>query len=459
MREPPHGLAYIAAMLRAEGYRVEAIDAKQRRLKTQQVVKEALERGPDMVGLTAMTPDVIWAGKIAEGIKAALPDVPMVIGGPHANALPEETLEEFGGFDVAVVGEGEFTSLELAQSVEERVFPGRLPEIRGIAYRSKGEVVITEPRGYLVDLDSLAFPAWDLFPAAHNRSYPIYATRGCPFGCKFCQRVLGDKVRRRSIENIIAELEWLLDTFNARGFWFADETFGFNHRWTSDLLDLMIQRDIRHRALWHAQTRVDLITEKLLSKMKEAGCDGLGFGVESGSQEILQKTGKNIKLKDAPKAVTLAKKIGIKTRSFFILGHPYETIKTIRETIDFAARLNTDFVSFAVMVPYPGTEVWDLANRKEAGYSYVSQNWDDYRKHLAAPLGFNSIPHQVLMNLDKKAYIIFYGRNRRWCDLLAFLWEHRSSIRAHISNQIQSFPSRILPNMFSKKASPAPSEN
>ncbi|GAX59203.1 Fe-S oxidoreductase [Candidatus Scalindua japonica] len=444
MKEPPHGLAYIASNLRDNGFKVEAIDAKQRFMKTHVVITEAVKSKPDLVGITAMTPDITCAAIIAGGIKAALPRVFTVIGGPHVNALPEETLEEFPSFDLAVEGEGEFTMLELANKLEKGNLPSALPEIKGIAYRDVEKIILNPPRDYIHDLDILPPPAWDLFPFSHNKSYPVYATRGCPFACKFCQRVLGNKVRRRNIEKIVREVTWVLDTFKTKGFWFADETFGANRKWTHQLLDHMIEAGIPSRATWHAQTRADLITEDLLTRMKQAGCDGLAFGVESGNQEILKKTNKNIKLEDAERAVSFAKKVGVKTRSFFILGHPYETIETIKDTINFAAKLNTDFISFAVMVPYPGTEVWRLASMKEAGYNYVSRNWDDYRKHLAAPLGFSSIPAETLRNLDRNAYLIFYWRNRRWFDLFDFLWGHRSMIKAYIFNKIKEKLYRFL---------------
>jgi radical SAM superfamily enzyme YgiQ (UPF0313 family) len=395
-----------------------------------------MKEPPHVVGISAMTPDIIWAAKIAKGIKAALPHVPIVIGGPHINAMPRESLEEFPYFDLAIVGEGEFAMLELADSQENGNLDSSLNDIKGIAFRNGKDIIVNPPREYIRDLDALPFPAWDLFPLPRTNNYPIYATRGCPFNCKFCQRVLGNKIRRRSVKNVVEEIEWVLDTFKTNGFWFGDETFGVNKQWTSQLLDSMIEKGFSSKAVWHAQTRVDLLSEDLLNKMKQAGCDAVAFGIESGNQGILSKTSKNIKLEDAKTAVALCKRLGIKTRSFFILGHPYETVETIKDTIDFAVKLNTTFVSFAVMVPYPGTEVWRLAKRGEAGYSFVSDNWDDYRKHLAAPLGFDAIPAETLRFLDKKAYLNFYLRNHRWLDFIQFLWGHKSSIKAYIIRRL-----------------------
>ena len=211
----------------------------------------------------------------------------------------------------------------------------------------------------------------------------------------------------------------------------------------------MVERGIPSKATWYAQTRVDLMTEDLLNKMKQAGCDAIAFGVESGNHDILLKTGKKIKLEDAERAIGLAKKLGFKTLSFFILGHPYETIETIKDTINFATKLNTTQVAFGVMVPYPGTEIWNLAKRKEAGYSYVSQNWDDFRKHLTWPLGFTSITPETMSYLNKKAYLTFYWRNHRLFALVKFLWERRSPIRAYVSNRIRdAFGHPIFGHLF-----------
>lgn len=444
MREPHHGLAYIASSLRQHGYPIEVIDAKHDCLKTKQVVTRALSHKPDLIGLTAVTPDVIWAAKIADGIKQAARDIPIVIGGPHVTALPKRTLEEFPAFDVGVIGEGEYALLELANTVEKDRLLHSLEKVSGIVYKNGAGVAITPPRHFIENLDELPFPAWDLFPIPQSKAYPIYATRGCPFQCKFCQRVLGNKVRTRSVENVIEEIEWIQNDFGATRFWFADETFGFNRQWTAQLLDQMTEKKFPDTLRWHAQTRIDLMKEDLLARMKKAGCDGLAFGIESGNPEILAETGKKIMLDDVERVVALARKIGLKTRSFFILGHPNETIETIQDTIDFAAKINTDFVSFAVMVPYPGTEVWNLAKQKKAGYSYLSENWDDYRKHLATPLGFTTISPELLRKLDIKAYLTFYIRNHRWLDLGRLLWEHRLSVSAYLVKRLKGMVRRIF---------------
>ncbi len=161
---------------------IQAIDAKQRCLKTRSVISEVVTSKPDLVGITAMTPDIMSAAKIARGIKIALPGVLTVIGGPHVNALPKETLEEFPFFDLAVQGEGELSMLELAHKLEKGNLSSTLPEIKGIAFRDSKEIILNPPRDYIHDLDILPPPAWDLFPFSHNKAYPVYATRGCPFG-------------------------------------------------------------------------------------------------------------------------------------------------------------------------------------------------------------------------------------------------------------------------------------
>jgi anaerobic magnesium-protoporphyrin IX monomethyl ester cyclase len=230
MVEPAHGLAYIAAYLLNQGYEVEIIDAKSLSLKTAQVVAIAREKKPDIVGISAMTPDIIWAGKIADGIKADEPDIPIIIGGPHVTALPERTLREFPSFDIAVIGEGEITITELLNVIQYFDISMDIYNVKGVAFRRDGQVVVTEPRNPIDNLDSLPFPAWHLFPPRSD--YPVFSTRGCPFRCKFCMRVIGNNTRKRSPENVIAEIERNINKYHSESFWFSDEVFGINRQWT-----------------------------------------------------------------------------------------------------------------------------------------------------------------------------------------------------------------------------------
>lgn len=445
MREPHHGLAYIAAYLRSKGgFEISVIDAKTRYQNTSQVLERTSQIKPDIVGITAMTPDILWARKIAEGIKRCSPNVPIILGGQHVTILPEEVMKKFHCFDIAVLGEGEITMHELLEgTLKDNT---ALSQIKGIAFRDNGRVIITSPRETLYELDILPFPAWEYFPpvASEQSTYPVYGTRGCPYRCKFCcAETLGNKVRKRSPENIIQEIERNIQKYGSRRFWFSDETFGFDRKWAYNLLDLMVQRGLPGKIDWCCQTRVNLVDEELFFKMKKAGCFRVSFGIESGNQRILDGVAKGIRLDQVRKAVNIAKELGFETTAYFIIGHPYETPSTAKDTIDFATELNTTAVVFSKMVPLPGTEVYEMAKRGEGNYTYVSENWDEYRKHYTHPLGLRDISPEGLDRLVIKAYLTFYLYNHRWRDLYNLLWGRRSSVVLYCKTLIKHLLHRL----------------
>lgn len=435
MREPHLGLAYIAAKLIEEKHEVKVIDAKTLQLKTSEVIALALKEQPQVVGITAMTPDILSANIIAKGIKKDLEKATIIVGGPHATALPGEMLLEFPSFDIAVIGEGEFTVLNLIKSLRAEEKKEALQNIKGIAFRNNGKIVITPPGERIKDIDSLPFPAWQLFP--RMSAYPIYASRGCPFQCNFCMRVLGSKVRKRHPANIVAEIERNITMFGIKYFWFSDETFGVDPRWANELLDLMLSQKFNGTLKWMANSRANLANYDLYCKMKRAGCEMLQFGIESGNPKILQNSSKGFTLEHALNAVKFAKKVGLSTGTFFIIGHPYETPSTAWDTIKFAAKVNSTVVSFGIMVPYPGTKIWDMANRKEGDYTYISRNWNDYMKQHGRPLGLASLTPKQLERLQILAYLVFYLRNMRIGDLMTFIKLHKKSMFARIKSRFE----------------------
>jgi radical SAM superfamily enzyme YgiQ (UPF0313 family) len=366
----------------------------------------------DIYGLTAMTHEIGSAGKLAEAIKAAHPDATVVVGGCHSIALPRDTLADFPGFDVAISGEGEVTGCQLVKALDE----GRLLDgIEGLVFRRDGEIVVNPRREMNLNMNEFPMPAWDLFP--HTDIYPVMTARGCPFHCVFCMQVMGHQVRYRSPENVVDEIDVLINDFGAKEVWFYDETFTLNKDRVHRILDLMMDRGHHKKIRWLAQTRVNRCDEELFKKMAHAGCFEIDFGIESGNQEILHAIGKDFSLDEAREIIPMAKKAGIKVANLFILGHPNETHETLRDTIDFAAELNSDRVSFGIMVPYPGTEVARMAANGEGGYRLLSTDWADYNKYLGNALEFDTISRKELERLQVKAYLKFYLHNKRFLDL------------------------------------------
>ena len=405
MKEPHLGLAYLAASLEEKDITPVLIDAKFEGIGFGQVMGRLKSEQPDLIGLTAFTPEIEDAAHLAAEIKKELPHAPVVIGGAHVTALPEQALNEFPCFDFVVYGEGEITLHQLALALEGKQ---EMEEIKGLAFRNGG-VQVNPPRDFIDQLDELPLPAWHLLPRSDY--YPMETSRGCPFHCSFCCRVTGDKIRLRSPQSVVEEMEVVYSRFKPRHFTFSDETFGVNHRHANELLDLMIEKGIPRKVTWNITTRVDVVNLELMLKMKEAGCTSVGFGIESGNQAILNSVGKGITLEKAERAVMLAKQAKLRTNSFFILGHPYETKQTIHETLDFAARLNTTRVNFGIMVPYPGTEIAGMVERGEGNYRLLSRKWSDYGKQVGNVLELTNISRAELERLQLWGYLKFHLHN------------------------------------------------
>ncbi len=418
---PLLGLVYLATCLREHGVSVGIVDAMFDSLSRQETIERIIRRCPRLVGITAMTHEIVQAVEVAKAVRRDLPETRIVIGGPHCTALPARTLEEFDAFDFGVYGEGEHTLVQLYGALKT----GReeFDNIPGLVFRRNGEAVVNPPREMINDLDSLPRPAWDLYHPSER--YRVFGSRGCPFKCIFCMRVLGDKVRFRSAKNVVDEIEWLVDRYHPRQISFSDETFIIRRKWVLKICDDMISRGLQKRIKWNCNGRVNITDEELLARMKEAGCVRIGFGIESGNEEILRVAQKGTTLQQIREAVAACKRVGLETEAFYILGFPGETRKTAMDTIRLAVELNTTTAAFGIMVPYPGTKVAEMVKRGEGGYRMISENWTDFDKHLGNALELNTLSRKQLECLQTKAYLWFYLRNLRLTDLAKFFWEKR----------------------------------
>ena len=417
----PHlGLGYLASSLEQNGFEeILIIDAKLERKNLDNVLYDLKAFNPDVLGITAMTHEIIQASQLAEQVREIFPPITIVVGGVHVSILPQETLEEFPAFDYGICNEGEKSFPLLMKALSEK---GELETVPNLAYRNSNSVNLTFQADWLNDLDSIPFPAWNRFPKA--REYPILTSRGCPFQCNFCHPY-GRKVRNRAPEKAIKELDWVVSTFNPEIINVYDETFGIDRERTVQLLDMMKECKIPQRVKWYAYTRVNVATEDLLKRMKDAGAFMVGFGIETGNEEILKKSKKNINLERAEELVLFAKKLGLITQTYFILGHPYETLETMNDTVNFAVKLNGDLTCFGIMVPYPGTKIYEMAIKGEGGYRLIAKNWNDYNKQIGHALEFVNIPRGRIERIQLYAYIKVFLENHRYWDFIKFCWSYR----------------------------------
>lgn len=406
----PHiGLGYIAAFLRQMNNSVSVIDAKLENIS----ISDALDRlntvKPDVVGLTAYTQEIEHTASIAKEIKKRNPNITTVIGGVHASVLPRETLSEFKSFDFAISGEGEFPLNELIETLKNG---GQLNKVKNLSYRNGNKICSNERRELNVQLDDLPFPAWDLFPPAST--YPIITSRGCPFKCAFCTRPYGNRVRGRSPENVVSEFRDLVNLYGANNIVFRDETFAVNRNRAMKIADLIIEEKLNDYAKWNMHSRVDTVDYELLRKLKNAGCTGVGFGVESGNEKILKGSQKGITLKQVQNAVETAKNVGLRTSSYYILGLPNETKKTAFDTINFARKLKTDSISIAIMIPFPGTKIAEMVEKEEGGYKQISYKWSDYNKQTGAVVELKGLSRRQLVFFQLAGYSLFCIANFRF---------------------------------------------
>jgi anaerobic magnesium-protoporphyrin IX monomethyl ester cyclase len=232
--------------------------------------------------------------------------------------------------------------------------------------------------------------------------------------------VLGHVVRPRSDENILAELDMAISKYGAKYINFADEIFLFNNERTKGLLRKFIEKGYPKKIQWSGLTRVNFVDEEIISLAKQAGCSRLEMGVESGNDQILRNTNKNITVAQIENAVRIIKKQKIKVASYYILGHPGETEATIKDTINLAAKLNTETIAVGIMVPYPGTKIYEWANEHKFGYKLLSKEWSRYDKYGGTALEIEGLPLEKLESYQRRAYLNFYLKNFRILDLIKF---------------------------------------
>lgn len=423
---PKIGIAYISAFLEKNGIDCSIIDAKFERISHEELSRRLKEEKPDLAGISAMTSEIKSGARVAGEVKKILPGCKTVVGGAHAISIPYETMLEFSEFDFLVSGEGEETMLDLVQTLREN---RSLDTVQGLLFRQNGDIKTNTQREWIEDLDSLPFPAWHKYPEMPSTNHLI-SSRGCPFSCSFCKTILGKKIRNRSPENVVDEIEWLADKHNLKEMIFIDETFTLNLDRTNRLLDLLIERGLDRKVKWVAQTRVDRVDKDIFYKLKKAGCFKIEFGVESGNQKILGSIKKKIKLDQVVEAVRLSKKAGLKVGCSFILGHPHETRETVQDTIDFAVKLNPDIASFGIMVPLPGTEIYDMAVKGEGDYIFTIEDWDKYIKFGGGGLELRNLSRKELEKLQVKGILSFYLKNFRFIDFISYGLEHRKQAMA-----------------------------
>lgn len=417
-------MACLAAYIRdIPNVEVKVIDAKFDQLRFNDVEQAVLEFNPTLVGLTAFTNEIKPAAYLAAKIKKQNASIKTIIGGVHVTAIPKQTLKEFPYFDMAVVGEGE-TPLKEVIEYYLGVSNKSLSEIRGLAIRNpSGSILLNGHATRILDLDTLPMPAWDMFKPA--KTYFVQSLRGCPFNCQFCMNPNGQVARKRSVDNTIKELNYIIDNYKPERISFGDELFSVDMNRTKSLLDQMIKENIGKKVKWDVQTHVKFVDQEMFYKFKTANVERVEIGIETGDETIMKKMGKGISMHKIREAYQMAKKAKVSLGTFFIIGQPNETKETIKKTIKLAQTVNPELPMFGLMTPYPGTEVSKLAAKNEGGYKLISTDWDNYNKQLGGAMEFAGLSRKQIEWIQIKAYLSVFLANRRFKDLVNFIWEYR----------------------------------
>ena len=374
---PPLGLMYISSILEKNGFSNDIIDIKSNKSHDQVkdlIVKKTKSLNPKIVGINCMTPDVLDVVELSKRIKKETGAV-IIVGGVHATILPE-TLLSTEEIDYCISGEGEYTSVELAEFILNKKSSKRKKpkkDIRGIVYRNKdGKIIKNAARELIKNLDELPFPSYhkvnmryytkpnpQIIRGVPISGFYIFTSRGCPYRCRYCvnKNLFGRTIRTRSAKNVVDEIEYLVKRYKLDGMYIYDDTFAADINHAKAICSEIKKR--RLKIIWGCETRANLITEELVKTLEKANCVQIDFGVESGSEFQLKQLRKDITIKQIKKAFDLCKRYNIRTLANFMINLPNETEKDIEDSKDLIRRIKPNITIINVTTPFPGTDLFE----------------------------------------------------------------------------------------------------
>ncbi|MBS3171147.1 radical SAM protein [Candidatus Woesearchaeota archaeon] len=411
---PPLNLLTVAGALKQNSIPVSLLDLDliNNRELTEVLQEKLREVNPELVGVTFTTTLYSQCVKIAEIIKNYKKDIIVVAGGSHASSKPEDLITKTP-YDMAVVGEGEFTLAEVMTKPKEQ-----WNTIKGLVYKGdKGEIIKTEKRPFIKNLDEIPFPMYEIIniynyniPPSFRRKTPtacMETSRGCLWGCTYCNKsVFGRNFRVKSPERTVKEIEQLV-SLGYKEIHIVDDMFTTNKERVKEICRLLIEKNIN--IIWACPNgiRADRIDRELISLMKKAGCYRVSIGAESGNQDVLNAIEKNQTPQQVEVAFKICRELGMVTHGFFMFGLPEDTEETMQQTIEFAKRCEPDIAKFGIMIPLPSTPIYEKWKEKQA----ITENWDDYGFHKEKPVYTHpTLSHETIKKYYKKSYREFYLR-------------------------------------------------
>lgn len=444
---PGFGILMLAAVAREHGYEVRIFDAKGSAETPDRVAAAIVDFRPEVVGFSATTISVTNADCIAQRVKAAAPDTITVVGGAHVSAVPERTLAAFAALDYGIIGEGEISFFEFLSCLRD----GQdISECAGLAYRRGEEIIANRRAPYITELDSLPLPAWDLVPGFPHGFHPsllsyrrspvatLVTSRGCPFSCSFCDRSTSGKLGRyHSTESVLRHCRHLVD-LGVRHIIFYDDLFTVKRKRVVELCEGFIAAGFDFS--WSCNSHPNLLDFDTLRLMTRAGCWQIAYGIESGSQKILEVVKREVKLPRMRETLRMTRAAGIRTKGYLMIGHPTETVETLEETAEFLRVAELDLCQVTKFTPYPGTPAYPTVRQHGA----FTEDWDrmNAMNFVFIP---NGLSEEILETQFHRLYSIFYSRPdvlrgiaRMVLEEPRFLRQLGSSAWVYLKSQLQN---------------------
>ncbi len=430
---PPIGILYLSSIAKQKGYSTSLFGLYDPEFGLDNIdtfFKCLNEYNPDICAFSFYTPSALMVFNTILQIKVKKPKCHIIVGGPHASALPVQTMKDCQGIDFLVYGEGEDTFSEFLDALENKK---KFSHIKGLTFRHENEILCNEKRELIENLDTTPFPDYELVKDQHysdiyqlgNRTMSIISSRGCPFNCNFCFKLtFGLQYRRRTPSNVVREIKFLRDNYQIDDITFCDEIFGMDKQWMENFYTELKNNKVKTK--WKCMTRVDTLKKKDFIKMKKYGCYAVALGIESGNNDVLQDINKRINRKQVQETCRDARNTGLTTIGFFILGHRRDDYQSIKQTLNFTKELNLDFVLFSLLTPYPGTQV----------YSYVPDEVK-YDWHKFNPLHpINICPQVTSENLQS---FLFQGNEVLLYKRFKYLWANVIFSKDHFKMRKRKF--------------------
>lgn len=420
---PPLNLALLGALTENAGHEVEIIDAEALKLPADVLVKRALEKQPEVIGLTGMSPFFHLSKEVATLIKEGGSDAKVCIGGQHITIMEEKVFGPM--FDFGFVGDGEEPWLDFLSTIEGKADFSTVP---GLIYRNGNEIVKNRRKSCSKDLDVYPFAARHLLPMKKYRLgtmkgrlpfTTMQTVRGCPWKCIFCasDQLETTKISKRSVGSVVDEIEQIVDQFGTRHICFVNDVLTLSRRTTIDLCNAIIERNLG--ITFEGSTRANLIDDELIALMKEAGLIRLSFGLETVDEEMRKTMNKKVPLEAYREANALLNKHKVEALNSVMIGLPGETRETIRKTLDFLrSSKEVKQANFAIATPYPGTEFHEIANGNDSRVDLLIDDFSQYKRYGAAVTRVGDLSPDDLIELQNEGFVSVYSAYWRWIPVL-----------------------------------------